>query len=89
MNHRSIILDDRTPLEDTCNKFATERILQIREGNSNPPLHFNGKYCKDFVELLHEMQELADTVDASSLISALLSAATDGRYRKYLTIIQK
>ena len=77
MNHRGIIQDDIVPLENAANQYATERLLQIRSGNTAPQMFFNGRYCKDFVELLQNMQELADTVDASSLISALLSAATD------------
>ena len=68
---------DRRQLENDANKFAMERIMQIRKGNSDPMMYFNGRYVKDFAELLQEMQSLADTVDSAMLISALLSAATD------------
>lgn len=68
---------NRNVFENEANAFAVDKILHLREVGDRPPFSFNGVFVKNFEELLVQMQKVADRTDASQLISALLSAATD------------
>jgi hypothetical protein len=68
---------NRNVFENEANAFAVDKILHLREVGDRPPFSFNGVFVKNFEELLIQMQKVADRTDASQLISALLSAATD------------
>ena len=60
-----------------ANAFAVDKILHLREVGDITPYSFNGVFVKNFEELIMQLQKVADRVDASQLISALLSLATD------------
>lgn len=77
LEHRYDKVYDRNAFENEANAFAVDKILHLREVGDRSPYSFNGVFVKNFEELLIQIQKVADRIDASQLISALLSAATD------------
>ena len=77
LEHQYDKVYDRNAFENEANAFAVDKILHLREVGDRTPYSFNGVFVKNFEELIMQLQKVADRVDASQLISALLSLATD------------
>lgn len=77
LGHRYDKVVNREAIDNEANAFAVDKILHLREVGDRAPYSFNGVFVKNFEELIMQLQKVADRVDASQLISALLSLATD------------
>ena len=77
LGHRYDKVINREAIDNEANAFAVDKILHLREVGDRAPYSFNGVFVKNFEELIMQLQKVADRVDASQLISALLSLATD------------
>ena len=77
LGHRYDKVVNREAIANEANAFAVDKILHLREVGDRAPYSFNGVFVKNFEELIMQLQKVADRVDASQLISALLSLATD------------